>query len=228
MPKEPKNCLRVCNFPYAAVIYLYWWWFDLHKQKISEHFCIYISCAAVLFLLGSSLCCILPSDSYLYSVLEGNVVSTVLNSQTFNIHILASSFAEELKYLLFVLVATFCLNRNTLFCLISAYKGMSAGICSACLMRAIKLGNIVARFEILGCLFFVILSVAGICILCYTCTLSMFYSKNIIYPPKIKYLLKRKDTFVYLLNFFALCGASLVIILLKHGNLFLLIFPKGL
>ncbi len=200
----------------------------MRKQNLTAYFILYISVSALFFIFGLIICYILSPDSHLYSLLENNVVSSVLTARSFDVLSVSSSFLGELKYLFFILVTTFCTKRNTLFCLASAYKGFSVGLCSATLIRAVKLGNIVAHFKIFGCVGFVVLSVANICLLCYTCTLAMLYSKSIMYPPKIKSLIKRNDLLYFLLNFLALCGASFLIILLKHGNLFLLISSKGL
>ena len=200
----------------------------MHKQNLTAFFLLYISVSALFFFIGIIFCYILSPNSHLYSLLEHNVVSSVLNARSFELFSVASSFAGELKYLFFIFVSTFCTKRSPLFCLASAYKGLSVGLCSAILLRAVKLGNVVARFKVFGCVGFVVLSVANICLLCYTCTLAIIYSKNIIYPPKIKSLLKRKDTLYFLLSFLALSGASFLIILLKHGNLFLLVSSKGL
>lgn len=200
----------------------------MHKQNLSAYFLSFISVSALFFLIGLTVCYILSPDSRLFSLLENNVVSSVISARSFDIFTLSASFADELKYLLFIFVTTFCVKRLPFFCLVSAYKGFTSGVCSAIFLRAVKIGAVIVRFKSFGCMLFIVFWVANLCILCYTCASAMIYSKSIIYPPKFKSLLKRKDTIKFLFNFLALCGASFLIILLKHGNLFMLISTKGL
>ena len=200
----------------------------MRKQTLTSYFLIYVSVSALFFLVGLTFGYILSPDSHIFSLLENNVVSSVLSASEFEISTISSSFFEELKYLIFVFITTFSIKRTYFFSLAVAYKGISAGLCSAIFLRAVRLGALAVRFKVFGSLAFTLLSVANICLLCYTCTLAMIYSKNIIYPPKLKSLLNRKDTFIFLINFLTLCGAGFLIILLNHGNLFLLISSKGL
>ncbi len=200
----------------------------MRKQNLTAYFLLYISISALFFLIGLIFGYILSPDSPVYSLFETNVVTSVLSAQGFEISTISSSFFEELKYLFFIFITTFSIKRTYFFSLVSAYKGISAGLCSALLLRAVKFGTIVMRFKIIGSIGFVIISVANICLLCYTCSQAMVYSKNIIYPTKIKSVLKRKDTLKFLINFLALVGASFLIILLNHGNLFLTVSPKGM
>lgn len=200
----------------------------MRKQNLTAYSLLYTSVSALFFLIGLIFSYTLSPNSHLYSLLENNVVSSVLNARSFEISTISASYLGELKFLFFIFITTFSTQRAYFFALASAYRGISAGVCSAIFLRAVKLGSIAVRFKTFGCAGFVIVSVANICLLCYTCSQAMIYSKSIIYPPKIKSLLKRKDTLNFLINFLALIGASFLIILLNHGNLFLLISPKGL
>lgn len=200
----------------------------MRKQNFISFFLLYISVAALFFLIGLVVCCLLSPASHLYSLLENNVLSSVSEASSFEISMISASFLGELKYLFFIFITTFSINRAYFFAFATAYKGISAGLCSAALLRAVKFGSLAARFKIFGSVAFVIVSVANICLLCYTCSQAMIYSKSIIYPPKIKSLFKRKDTLLFLLNFLAVIGASFLIVLLNYGNLFLLISPKGM
>lgn len=200
----------------------------MRNQNLTAYFLLYISVSALFFIFGLVFAYVISPDSHIFSLLENNVVSSVLSARNFEINTISSSFWKELKYLFFIFLTTFSIKRTYFFALASAYKGVSAGVCSAIFLRAVKIGSLSLNFKYFGCVAFVIVSVANICLLCYTCSQAMIYSKNIIYPPKIKSLLKRKDTLIFLINFLALIGASFLIILLNHGNLFLTVSPKGM
>ena len=161
-------------------------------------------------------------------MLEASVADAVSSSGESMLNAISSAFADELKYYLLIGVAMFSSARDTVYCILSAFKGITAGICCACVMRAIRSGAFAHANALLGCPLLIVLSVAGILLLCLCCSVSHGFSKRTVYPPRLRFLLKRKDTYSYLLSFFAICGAALIIILLKYGNLHLLISPKGM
>ena len=200
----------------------------MYSQERLHYFYLYISCSAIFFLLGLTLCYILPQGSSIYTSIQNKVTATVIGCNSFSLSSVASSFTQEIKFIFFAFIAAFCIYRHSLFCILSAYKGISSGICTSCFLRIVKNGIIDARFEIFGCLMFTVLSVAAVCLLCLFCTHSIIYSKKLIYPVKIQSTLKRKDTVTYILDTFAFCGAVLVIILLKHGNLLFTVSSKGM
>ncbi len=185
---------------------------------------IYIICSAVFFSIGLTVCYALPSGSFLYQGLQNSIINNILNCSYFSLSAIVSSFLGETKYFFFALIATFTLHRHLIFTCLVSYKGFLTGTCSACLIRTVKYGNINAKYEVVGCLISVLLAVAVLCILCLFCSYSLIYSKKLVYPLRFKSLIKRKDTYLFLINFFSVCGAVFILVLFKHGNLNFMIY----
>lgn len=200
----------------------------MQKQNKTHFFFVYIICSALLFLSGLAVCYALPAHSALYRALEEKITDILSENRFISFRNISLSFSQELKYMFFGLVASFCTQRHILFCFTSAFKGMVTGLGCGVIMRSVKLGHIDASYEVFACFVFVVLSVASISLLCYFFSESMIFSKRLVYPPKIKIILKRKDTYSYLITFFAICGAILLVIILKQGDLFFMISPKGM
>ena len=200
----------------------------MFSQERLHYFFLYISCAAVLFLSGLIVCYLLPSGSYFFQTLENAVYNTTVSFCKINPSSLITSYAQEFKFFLFISAATFCIHRHIIFYIITAYKSFTSGLCTACFLKAVKHNVIVLNFETLGCFTFTLLTVLSIVLLCLFCAHSMLYSKRIVYPVKISFLIKRKDISRYIIDFFAVCGIVLIILLLKQGNLYLTVSTKGL
>lgn len=192
-------------------------------QSKTELFFVFIIFSSVFFVGGLAISYAIPIDSALYTLFENSLSEVFSSCKSFSIGMLSSSFCGELKYLLFILVGGFSSYRKLLFTAVCSLKGLLTGIYSACLMRSIKLDRISVQNELFGCLIFVLLSVFVICALCFCCCKTYAFAKKQMYPIKIRSFLKRRDTYCFAVDFFAICGAVLIATALKYITVYLMI-----
>ena len=197
-------------------------------QNKLQIFKVYLIITASLYGIGLITGYLLNGNSLIFSNLESALSSSLQSFGAFRLSNVTASFGSELFYLAFILFATLTVYRPYLYCCAVAYKGILAGLFGAVFMRVMKGGPTETRFEIPGCMIFSALTALTLCLLCWLCAEGSLFSRHIIYPPKLKYLLKRKDTYSFLSVFLAICGAVLIIIILKQGDLFLMLSPKGM
>jgi len=184
-------------------------------------FFVYIVFSAIFFVMGLTLCYSIPIDSFIYSGLEENFIKGldgIKDSAFFSLTNIIPVFLAEMKYVLFIIFASFTKHRGYIFPALVSFKGFVIGISVACLMRSIKFGNVDVEYEFLFCSVFVILSVCLISVICWLSATSLLYTDRLIFPLKINLIIKRKDTYAYLLDILAVCGALFIIVLLKIGN----------
>ncbi|MBE6717771.1 MAG: hypothetical protein E7574_00745 [Ruminococcaceae bacterium] len=187
---------------------------------------VYTVFSCIFFIIGLTLCYVLPIDSYVYKGLEDTLINSIVGTNglsLFRLSDIIPSFLCEAKYVIFILFASFTKYREILFPFFVSFKGFVVGISVACLMRSIKYGNLDASYGFLCCSVFVILSVCLILVICWLCATSSIYSNRLIYPLRLNLIIKRKDTYNFLLDFLAVCGALLIIVFLKIGNFSLMI-----
>ncbi len=189
------------------------------KQHLFFTFVVFASC---FFVLGLSFCYFIPFDSFIYSLLEKALINN-LNKISFSLYSFLYAFLGEMKYFLFVLIALFSNYRYKFLILLVSYRAFLFGISSACLMRCVKMGSLYINYSFIYCFLFVFLIVALICTIIYACCEALLFSSKIIYPIRPKAIVKRKDTYMFLLNFAAICGVVAIVIFLIIGIIYLMI-----
>lgn len=197
-------------------------------QKLKAHiFLIYSLYAAAFFVAGVLLFYLLPEGNFIYLGVSDGIYRNISSNTQITFSSLASTFAREVKYIIFIFAAVFTAKRHFLFISLLSFKGFLTGAGIACFMRELKCGVYNTVSAPLVCFVYTVISVSALCVLIYFCGESLWFSKKLIYPPKFKSVVKRKDSITYLFLFFALCGVLLLITIIKHGNLMLMISPKG-
>lgn len=194
------------------------------KNDVRYSFIVYIAFASLFFITGCILCYLIPEGSFFYSGLKNTLVGNLKDTNPLSVYLIASAFAKEIKYIFFALASTFTAHKQKLFPLLIAYRSLLNGSCSSCLIKEIKLGTIKVDNEIFGCFIFIVSTVGALSILCLLCASSLKYSEKLIYPAKLTTILKRKDTYLFLLDFLSCCGAVLLLIIIKQWSLYLMLF----
>lgn len=195
----------------------------MHIPQNKQHFFFtFVVFSCIFFVFGLSFCYFIPYDSFIYSLLENALINN-LNKLSFNIYTFLSAFLGEMKYFLFILLALFSNYRYKFLILLASYRAFLFGISSACLMRSIKIGSLYINHSFIYCFIFVLLIVTMICTLCYACCEAIIFSNKIIYPIRLKAIAKRKDSYLFLLNFAALCGVVAIVTFLIIGIIYLMI-----
>lgn len=189
---------------------------------------LYILFSAVFFVLGNFVCYSLPENTSMYSELKVTVTKCITQACPISFSKVIYSFIGELKLPLFIFVAAFTNKRLPLHCMAVSCNGFTNGLCSACFMRVLKDGFLTARYEVLTAFCFTVLQVCTLILLCIFGTYAIVFSKKTLFPIRFGILLKQKSTYRFLTDILALCGILLVIIILKHGNLTLMISSKGM
>lgn len=197
------------------------------KNQKTHIFLVYSVYSAAFFALGVLIFYLLPENSLIYRGIDDGIYRNITSNLHLSFSATASTFADEVKYPLFIFVAVFTARRNLLFISLLSYKGFMTGAGLTCVMRAVKQGIYDTVSPSLLCFVYSAVSVSLLGLLCYFCVESIWFSKKLIYPPKLRTVAKRRDTVRYIFIFFAVCGALLLITIIKHGNLLLMISPKG-
>ena len=194
----------------------------MQKSYNKTHFFFtYIVFSSVFYIIGLTLCYALPEESSFYRGLENTLTNNLVGNKHisfFRLSELIPVFLEEAKFVIFILCASFTKYRELIFPFLVSYKGFINGIGVCCLMRAIKYGRIQTDYSFIYSTIFVILSVCLISVICWTCVICLDYSRHLIYPLRFNLLIKRKDTYSFLLDILAICGILFIIVFLKIGN----------
>lgn len=183
--------------------------------------------SAVSFLIGLVITFSLPAGSFIYNGLERAVldISKLNSNSEFSekIGVFISSYFDEIKLLLFAFLSCFSIHRSKLFIGVCAFKGITSGIGCGLFLRTLPYFEHSEWLSFLSAIIFVTSTVGCVLFLIYFCVKGSLFSKRVIYPIKFLPFLKRKDTRLFILDLLAFCGALIVILLLKIGNLFIII-----
>ncbi len=195
----------------------------MHILRNKQHFFFtFVVFSSLFYFIGLSFCYFIPYNSFIYSLLENALISN-LNKLNFSMYSFLFAFLGEMKYFLFILIALFSNYRYKFLILLVSYRAFLFGISSACLMRCIKTGTLYVNHSFLSCFVFVLLIVSLICVICYACCEAILFSAKVIYPIRLKTIAKRKDSYIFLLNFAAICGVVAIVIFLIIGLIYLMI-----
>ena len=201
----------------------------MQKARDRQHYlCLYLLFSAVFFVLGNLICYSLPGNASFISQLKATVSECITQACPISFSKTVYSFMGEMKLPLFILAGAFTSKRLPLHCLAVSYSGFAKGLCSACFMSLLKEGVLTARYEVLTAFCFTLLQVCTVGLFCFIGAHTIMFSKKTLFPLRFGILLKQKSTYRFLIDILALCGILLVIIILKHGNLTLMISSKGM
>ncbi|MBR6682363.1 MAG: hypothetical protein IKL40_05205 [Clostridia bacterium] len=196
------------------------------KEEKIRFFMIFIIIAASSFLVGLIVRYLIPQSFSLCKSYQNSLkTALILQSENgfFSLPVLASAFTEDAKFFFFVFVAGFTNYADKLFVCLSLFKGITSGFCTASLMCLIKSGEIIAKHQFLTTFVFTLYAVSLIAGLCLFCSVSLYFSKKHLQPFGLKPLLKRKTTYLFILDFLVFCGTAFILILIKQGNFLFMI-----
>ena len=192
-----------------------------NNDKINFYF-VLITFSALFFTFGLALFYLLPADSYFYQAFENSLSKDLLNFE-YTFSSVAFALSKVLKYYLFALISLFSSYKERYMVGLLAFRGLFIGITSACLMRGAKSGSIYINHGFLSTFIFILLSVMHICILAYACVRATAYSKRLVYPIQPINVIKRKDTYLFLLDYASFAGIAIIIELFIMGNYLLMV-----